>query len=196
MPGAYSVEVYQVSQDGVAKITEALPFNAVLLNQFSLPVQDREALLAFQTEVSELSRVMTGTRSLAQEQQAKLTSIRKAIKQTPGTGVEVYEKVKELDASLKEILYALEGPQARASWEELPPMGMPLNKRLNVMVYTHWRSTSELTKTERDQLEILKEEFPPLLTALEQVVVEIDLLDDRLEELKAPWTPGRVPKLQ
>ncbi len=64
------------------------------------------------------------------------------------------------------------------------------------MVRTHWSSTSELTKTETDQLEILKEEFPPLLTALEQVVEEIDLLDHRLEELKAPWTPGRVPKLE
>jgi len=196
MPGAYSVEVYQVSRDGVSKITEALPFNAVLLNQFSLPVQDREALLAFQKEVSELSRVMTGTRRLAQEQQDKLASIHKAIKQTPGTGIEVFEEVKELETALRDILYALEGPQARASWEELPPMDMPLNSRLNVMVYTHWRSTSELTKTETDQLEILKEEFPPLLSALKKVVEEIDLLDERLEELKAPWTPGRVPKME
>ncbi len=64
------------------------------------------------------------------------------------------------------------------------------------MVRTHWSSTSELTKTESDQLEILKEEFPPLLASLEQIVDEIGQLDSRLEELKAPWTPGRVPKLQ
>ncbi len=195
MPGAYSVEVYQVSREGVSQLTEALPFNAVLLNQFSLPVEDREALLAFQTEVSELSRVMTGTRQLAQEQQAKLASIRTAIRQTPGSGLEVYEKVVELEAALKDILFALEGPKAVASWEELPPMDMPLNRRMNVMVSTHWSSTSELTKTETDQLEILKEEFPPLLSALEQVVGEIAQLDQRLEELKAPWTPGRVPEL-
>ncbi|MDX2431278.1 MAG: hypothetical protein QNK35_10110, partial [Bacteroides sp.] len=195
MPGAYSMEIYQVNRDGVSQLTEALPFNAVLLNQFSLPVQDREALLAFQTEVSELSRVMTGTRSLAQEQQAKLASIRSAIRRTPGSGPEVYEKVVELEAALKDILYTLEGPQARASWEELPPMDMPLNRRMNVMIRTHWASTAELTLTETEQLEILKEEFPPLLTALEQVVYEITFLDQRLEELKAPWTPGRIPEL-
>ena len=37
-------------------------------------------------------------------------------------------------------------------------MEMPLNNRLNVMVRTHWSSTSELTKTETDQLDILKED--------------------------------------
>lgn len=196
MPGAYSVEIYQVNRGGVEQLTEAKAFNAVLLNQFSLPVQDREALADFQKEVSELSRVMTGAGRLANEQQGKLASIRSAIKQTPGSGLEVYEKVEELDAELRNILFALEGPKASASWEELPPMEMPLNKRLNVMVRTHWSSTSELTKTESDQLEILREEFPPLLAALEKVVDEIYKLDKRLEELKAPWTPGRVPELE
>lgn len=195
MPGPYSVELYQVSRKGVEQLTEPVPFNAVLLNRFSLPVQDREALLTFQIEVSELSRVMTGTRQLAREQQGKLSSIRKAIRQTPGSGLEVYEKVVELEAALKDVLFTLEGPRAQASWEELPPMDMPLNKRLNAMVYTHWSSTSELTKTETDQLEILKEEFPPVLAKLEKIVDDITELDSRLEEMKAPWTPGRVPEL-
>ena len=75
-------------------------------------------------------------------------------------------------------------------------MEMPLNNRLRVMVRTHWSSTAELTLTETDQLEILKEEFPPLLADLEEVVEEIRELDQRLEQLKAPWTPGRVPVLE
>ena len=74
-------------------------------------------------------------------------------------------------------------------------MNMPLSRRLNIMIRTHWSSTSELTKTETDQLEILKEEFPPVLAQLEKVVEEIRELDQQLEKLKAPWTPGRVPSL-
>jgi len=195
MPGAYSVEVYQVDRNGVKQLTEPEPFNAVLLNQFSLPVNDREALISFQKEVSELSRVMTGSRQLAREQQSRLDAIGKAIKQTPGSGVEIFEKVQKLDAELKDILFTMEGPEAKASWEELPPMDMPLNNRLRAMVYTHWASTSELTKTETDQMDILKEEFPPVLAKLKLLVAGIDGLDKEMEELKAPWTPGRIPEL-
>jgi hypothetical protein len=74
-------------------------------------------------------------------------------------------------------------------------MDVPLNRRLSVMIRTHWSSTSELTTTETEQLRILKEEFPPLMAQLEQIVDGVNELDRELEALKAPWTPGRVPEL-
>jgi photosystem II stability/assembly factor-like uncharacterized protein len=195
MPGRYSVELFLVARGEVSKLVEPVSFETRLLNQATLPAKNQKALVEFQAEVSELSRVMTGTRQMAREQQAKLASIRKAIKQTPGTGTDVLLDVLELEERLDNILYKLEGPEAKASWEELPPMQMPLNRRLNVMIRTHWSSTSELTKTETDQLAILREEFPPVLMELEQVVAKIGELDKKLEELKAPWTPGRIPEL-
>jgi hypothetical protein len=153
------------------------------------------ALVAFQKEASELTRVMTGTRQLAREQQEKLTAIRKAMKQTPGTGAEMLDQVLKLEAGLEDLLFALEGPEARASSEELPPMQVPLNDRLSVMIRTHWSSTAELTATETEQLRILKEEFPPVLEQLEEIVDEIAQVEAKMEELKAPWTPGRMPEL-
>ncbi len=193
MPDTYSVELHMVARGEVTQLAEPVEFNATLLKHATLPAKDPAALVAFQREVSELSRVMTGARQLAREQQLKLGAIRQAIKQTPGTGQELFLKVKELEAGLEEVLFTMEGPDARASWEELPPMPMPLNRRLSAMIYTHWSSTSDLTRTETDQLEILREEFPPVLGQLEQIVLEISQVEDRLEELQAPWTPGRVP---
>jgi photosystem II stability/assembly factor-like uncharacterized protein len=195
MPGAYSVELYLVARGELSLLAGPVPFNAVLLNQFSLPVQDREALRAFQAEVSEFSRVMTGTLQLAREQEKRLQVLRQALRQTPGSGEELFRKVLELQAEIDDILFALEGPQAQASWEELPPMQMPLNRRLNVMIRTHWSSTAELTQTEKDQLEILREEFPPVLDRLDQAVAAIGEVEHSLEALKAPWTPGRMPQL-
>jgi photosystem II stability/assembly factor-like uncharacterized protein len=195
MPGTYSVELYMVARGEVTKLVEPVTFRASLLQDASLPAGDMKALTAFQTEVSELSRVMTGTRQLAREQQNKLEAIRKALKQTPGTGTAMLEKVQDLETGLEDLLYTLEGPQAGASWEELPPMPVPLNRRLSVMIRTHWSSTSELTTTETDQLEILREEFPPVLARLEAMVNEINQVEKQMEELKAPWTPGRIPEL-
>jgi hypothetical protein len=195
MPGTYTVGMDIVEDGDVIALTEPVAFHAKLLQHATLPAKDFTALVAFQKEVSELSRVMAGTQRLAQEQTGKLGAIKKALVQTPEAGVQMGTRVKELEAQLKDIQYALNGPQARASWEELPPMQMPLNRRLRTMTYTHWSSTSELTKTETDQLEILKDEFPPVLSQLKQVVDEIRELDQELEALKAPWTPGRVPEL-
>jgi len=100
-----------------------------------------------------------------------------------------------LQDEVEQILYKLEGPPAVASWEELPPMEVPLNSRLNVMVRTHWSSTAGLTRTETDQLAILREGFPPVLKQLQEVVDGIAGVEARLEELKAPWSPGRMPEL-
>jgi hypothetical protein len=195
MPGSYTVEIYQVARGEVTQLTDPAAFQAELLNHATLPASDYGALVAFQREVSEFSRVMTGTRQLAREQQTKLEAIRKAMKQTPGTGVEMLDQVLGLERNLDDLLFALEGPDARASWEELPPMQVPLNRRLSVMIRTHWSSTAELTTTETEQLRILKEEFPPVLAQLEEVIAGIAQVEDRLDELKAPWTPGRMPEI-
>ncbi len=195
MPGDYSVELYLVASGEVVSLSEALPFKARLLNQTSLSEQDIQALNAFQSEVSELSRVMTGARALAREQDLKLNTLLRVIRQTPGTGEEIFGRLLSLEREVEDVLYTMEGPRARASWEELPPMDMPLNRRLNILVRTHWSSTSKLTGTEREQLRILKEEFPPVLRRIEKTAAEIELLEQDLEKLKAPWTPGRIPAL-
>jgi len=195
MPGSYSVGMDMVESGKVIAMVEPRQFDATLLQHSSLPVKNQKELVEFQNEVSELSRVMTGTQRLAQEQMEKLAAIKKALIQTPDAGTDLGTRVLNLEGRLRDIQFALDGPSAKASWEELSPMAMPLNRRLSVMIRTHWSSTTELTKTETDQMEILREEFPPLLEQLKQIVQEIDELDAQLEELKAPWTPGRVPTM-
>ena len=195
MPGEYSIELYMVAKGEVSKLVDAVPFRAKLLGQATLPAKNYQEVVDFQAEVSELSRVISGTRQMAREQQVKLNTIRKVIKQTPGTGSAMLTDVLALQDELDQILYKLDGPPAVASWEELSPMEMPLNRRLNIMVRTHWSSTAGLTQTETDQLEILREEFPPVLEQLKEVIDGINKVEARLEELKAPWSPGRIPSL-
>jgi len=195
MPGDFSVELYMVAGGEVTQLVKPVNFKATLLNQATLPARNYQEVVDFQAEVSEFSRVMSGTRQLAREQEVKLNTIRKAIKQTPETGSNMLIDVLELDDRLNNILYKLEGPSAKASWEELSPMEMPLNRRLNLMVRTHWSSTAGLTLTETDQLEILREEFPRVLAQLKEVIDGIHKVEAKLDELKAPWTPGRIPAL-
>ena len=93
-------------------------------------------------------------------------------------------------------LFIFEGPEARASREEIPPYPMPLNRRLGALVYAHYSSTSEVTQTEKDNYEILKVELQPVLDKLNSVHEDIKDLNEKLDDIGAPWTPGRIPALK
>ncbi|MBN1132426.1 MAG: hypothetical protein JXR52_02920 [Bacteroidales bacterium] len=196
MPGVYSVGMEMMVRSEIKKLCDPVAFNAVVLNNTTLPVSDRSEMVDFQNKVSELSRVMMGAESLIQEQSEKIGAIQNALKMAPGADPAMLLKAVELKNGLNDLIYKLEGPSAVASWEELPPMEMPLSRRMNIMIRTHWSSTSELTETEKNQLEILKEEFPPVMEKLKTIMEGIGELDRKLEEIKAPWTPGRFPLLE
>ena len=57
-----------------------------------------------------------------------------------------------------------------------------------------WQTTSAPTNTYKENYRIASEEFKPLLNELKQIL-EIDLknLENEMDNLNAPWTPGRVP---
>jgi photosystem II stability/assembly factor-like uncharacterized protein len=195
MPGTYSVSLDLVSRSGIERLVEPVEFTAELLNRATLPADDRQAVMDYQAEVTELSRVFLGMDRKVDEEAEKIEHILQTALQTPGVPMEVVSEAKDLRRDISSIRYAIDGPSAIASWEELPPMDMPLGRRLNVAVRTHWNNTSGVTSTAKDQLSILKEEFPPLLKRLEQVVSSREALEQALEDAGAPWTPGRMPVL-
>jgi hypothetical protein len=67
--------------------------------------------------------------------------------------------------------------------------------RVQDIVGGHWTSTSVATQTFQDGYQIAAEEFPPVLENL-RMLIEVDLakLEAKLEQINAPWTPGRVPR--
>ena len=99
----------------------------------------------------------------------------------------------DIQKQLEDIMFTFEGPPARASREEIPPYPMPLNRRLSALVYAHYASTSGITETEKDNFAILKAELQPVLETLGSINDDIKVLNEKLDKIGAPWTPGRVP---
>ncbi|MCL6101653.1 MAG: hypothetical protein M1292_04080 [Bacteroidetes bacterium] len=88
----------------------------------------------------------------------------------------------------------MEGVKAKASWEEIPPAEIPIMVRLATITETHSSSTSAITASEKADLAILEEQFPPILEELKQIVQkDIPELESALNSVNAPWTPGRLP---
>jgi hypothetical protein len=74
-------------------------------------------------------------------------------------------------------------------------MDMPLSQRLSEMASASYGTSGDISVIGKEQLEILKSEFPPILARVKKAGEDLQNLDKQLDTVKAPWTPGRVPVL-
>ncbi len=195
VPGEYNVKLSLYQNGEITELTEPKPFECRLLNNRTLPASDHAEMVAFQQKMHELSRVMKGTYSWAKDLKERMQQLRQVTYRTSGAGYDLIKRTRQIDKELDDIIYEFEGRTPPASREENPPAPVALNERLNNMVYTHWRSTSDISNTEKQLYDILADEFPLVLEELKSLYNEKILpLEEELETLKAPYTPGRIPQ--
>jgi len=195
LPGKYNVTISIVTREGIKKLAGPVEFNAKVLRNTTLPASDRAELVAFQKKANELSRAMRGTEALTRQLIKRVEFIKQALLETPQASYEQLQKAEKISMELDDILYKFNGQPSRASQEEVPPEPVPLNLRLETLAYTHWRSTSPITQTEKTAYSILAEEFPAVLEKVKNIYEkEIVPLEATMENLGAPWTPGRIPE--
>jgi len=191
MPGTYKVSMDLVSGGEVQHLAGPVEFVTVPVNNTTLPASDRAAMVAFQNKASVLAgRYMAMERRL-EEQLEKVTYMEQAILQAPGVGMDMMKEARAAEMEIKDLLFALNGPEAPASYEELPPMDMPLKERLMAMIYAHWSSTADITSTEKTQYNILEKNISGLEARTATVSASIQALGEKLNKAGAPWTPGR-----
>ena len=195
LPGKYNVSLAQCVRGEVTELVAPVEFEAVVLNNTTLPATDRKELVAFQKKVSKLIKAVRGANSLSNDLMEKTQFIKQAILKSPDINPDLMKKANKIEAELDEILWDFSGQQPKASREENWPAKPSINERLSSMVYAHWRSTSAITQTQKDTYEIISEEFPPLLEKLKEINnVELKNLERELEKAGVPYTPGRVPE--
>ncbi|MBN2349634.1 MAG: hypothetical protein JXJ22_12380 [Bacteroidales bacterium] len=195
MPGVYYVSMSSSINGELNTLTEKVPFTVVPLNNVTLPAENRSEMVNFQQKVAELTRVMYGISQFNNELTEKLEFLKQANLLARNQSAEINRMISEISIKLDSIEFKMQGHQPLASKEEIPPSEVPLLQRLNSIIEAHYSSTSDITITQKKTLEILLEEFQPLYMQLKQVgEKDLPMLEEKLEEAGAPWTPGRLPK--
>ena len=193
MPGRYFISLSQYVRGEVTELAGPAPFEVVVLNNTTLPAEDREELVAFQDKVSGLTRAMEGARRQASELQNQARVIRQTLQQMPDAPPALVQKVVDIEAELDNIQWTFRGQEPKASDEENWPAQVPLSERLSSILAPHWSSTSAVTQTQKDVYDVLMEEFPPVLEQIRRINdVEMKTIEEELNQIGAPWTPGRV----
>ncbi len=195
LPGEYSVEMALVHNNMVKPIGDAQKFMVNALNNTTLPAPNREEMVSFLRDVNGLSKSMTGAIKATKAIKNEIDIMQQTALYLPDAHHKLLPKLNELDKEIEEILFIFYGSKAKASSEEIPPELEPLYSRLSSIIWGQINSTSAITETSKTSLSILKEKYPPVLNRIETISnVTLPELRTVLDEMNAPYTPGRIPK--
>jgi photosystem II stability/assembly factor-like uncharacterized protein len=195
MPGTYKVSLAMYSKGEIKELAPSESFVCKPLGLATFQASDYNAKNAWIKDASEFSRTMYGTISYTNELSARVNSVLQAVHLAPGSTVEMKKEAERINTEIENIKFIFNGPDAKASQEELPPMDMPLTQRLSEMASAAYGTSSNISTIGKEQLEILKSEFPPILERVKKAGTDLQKLEKELDGIKAPWTPGRIPSL-
>jgi photosystem II stability/assembly factor-like uncharacterized protein len=195
MPGNYKVSLAMYAKGEIRDLAGPVSFTCKPLDIVTFPSTDNSAKLVWLKEASEYARTVYGTMNYTNELLNKTNAVMQSLQYTPSSTPEMKKEAERLITELEAINFRFRGAVAKASSEEIPPSDVPLADRLGEFAITSYSQSGNISQIAKDQLSIIKEEFPPVLARVTRAADDIKKLEIQMDVIKAPWTPGRVPKL-
>ncbi|MEM9495914.1 MAG: glycosyl hydrolase [Pseudomonadota bacterium] len=190
-PGDYTVEIAKRVNGVTTPLGEAQSFTLKPLELSPETTSDPAALLAFQTQTSDLIRAVAGAGEASAEMHDRLAHLKAALDRTPGATPAMAADLKALETRLDDVDVALLGDATVAGRNEPAPLSV--EARVETIRSSAWSSQAPVAGVHEDAYNIAAEEFESVLAELSAIGEGIDGLETSLGELGAPWTPGRLP---
>lgn len=195
LPGKYKVYMSKVHNGVVTKLTEPVTFIAKPLDNVTLPAEDKESLAQFQQKMNDIMGAVQATSKTLKNMQEKVKLIRKTIKISEGTTNEMLEQTYNIQDKLNEFDKILNGDKSisNRAGNQTPS----ISDRVGYIVFTMWYTTSAPTETNKKSYQIAGKQLEDLLVQMKTLNnSEIKALELKLDEINAPWTPGRFPEFK
>jgi photosystem II stability/assembly factor-like uncharacterized protein len=192
VPGKYQVSLSKRVVGVVTPLAGPVEFNVKYVGPQPLPAEDAKALADFQKQVIRLQRDLTAATGTASDLTARLDQVKQVLDQLPTAPTDAREKVRKLIAAHRLVVRSLTGDSFLQSRNENAPMSIA--ERVGDAGGATRALTDRPTGTQREQFKIAREELDGVAAKLRQTA-EKDLkeLEQLLDKLGAPWTPGRLP---
>ncbi len=192
VPGRYSVSMEMI-KDGVTKeMVKPVEFVCKSLNNRTLPAQDSKALADFQQKVMKIGSAVESAKKILADLQSRTKQMKIAYHNTKVTDTEILKSIDEIQSKLNEYSRILTGDASISKRAGNQPMS--IDDRVGYIIFTMWASTSAPTQTNIDSFNIAADSFSDLLKGLKNLYDnDFRSLEQKMDNLNAPWTPGRFP---
>ena len=195
MPGKYFISMAMYAKGEIKELAGPEPFICKPLDIVTLPATNAAAKEKWTKEMAAFAKTAYGAISYATELDGTVNTIMQTIHQMPEAPASLMKEAAALSDEMSEITYLIRGISVGASTEETPPSPVSLSARLSAMSRSLYGNSGDISGIADQQFTILKKEFPVLLERIQKAGKAVDALNAKLDEIKAPWTTGRVPRL-
>ncbi|WP_420463905.1 WD40/YVTN/BNR-like repeat-containing protein [Candidatus Palauibacter sp.] len=190
-PGDYSAQLVVVTAEGAREVGLAQTF-AVRAVPTAEAGTDFGAVVAFQSEASELMRRISSAGEELGRARDRLRHMRAALLEAPAAPLALFGDLDALDSRLQGYAIRIFGDPAR---QRLNESTVPsISNRVGRVIGGHWDTRQTPTATHRRNLEIGETDFGAWLAEFEGFMSgDFMRAEAALEAAGAPWTPGRRP---
>jgi len=193
LPGNYSVTMSKFVDGKITELAGPVEFETEPLDNVLLPAQDRKALVDFQKEINDILGAIQATGKTLKSMEEKINLITKTIKAAENTDPDMLIESNRIMQRLHDFDKKLNGDKSisKRAGNQSPS----ISYRIGYIVFTMWNTTSKPTETNRESYSIASNQLEKLLIEMRALRDDrIKKLEAELEQINAPWTPGRFPQ--
>ncbi len=188
LPGRYKVAL-EKRIDGVATpLSAPQRFTVKSLENSPEIAQNRAEVLAFQKETADLARAVTGTGAASRELRNRLAHLKVSVEALSLPNENQRAEIQQIEAILDQTDVALFGDRTLSSRNEPAPFSV--SARIGQIRGWGWSHQSPTTGSDQAALATARQEFSSAQSQLRNAESRIEALEDELERLGAPYTPG------
>ncbi|HEX8639041.1 MAG TPA: hypothetical protein VF692_13315, partial [Pyrinomonadaceae bacterium] len=190
MPGKYSVTMAIRTGGVVTPLPGTQTFNVTVEGREKMTDAERRTLVAFQKQVSDLQRAVSGASDVATATKTRIGFLKRAANEAPVANQGFINQANQFDDEIDAIINKLRG--GRENTETPPPS---IRSRVAIVADTIRLSSITPTQTQIDQYNLSNVEFQPVLARLRKLIEnDLPAFEKSLEQAGAPLTPGRLPQ--
>jgi hypothetical protein len=192
LPGTYKVFMSKWVSGKETRLTDPAAFEVKMLNNTTLPAEDKAALAEFQRKVRKLNHSVSAAANVVRDLDERVTHYKAALKNITVPHQELYTQITALEEELAKIQRQMFGDSLKRQLDMDAEPGIA--RRVGSIIYEQWNSTSAPTQTQKDNYRITEELFTPIYKQLKEILEQdIKDIEQKLNDIGAPYTPGRLP---
>lgn len=192
LPGEYGVSMFKNVNGEFTKLAGPVSFEVTELNNRTIPASDRKEMAEFKMKTLALDNALRAVGSALSEMNDKIPAYRAATKAfNAPVANKLLQEIDELENKLEEIEMILNGDRTMRTLDL--DGDYTLRSRARNAAFDNMRATTNITGTSKQNYEIAAEEFAPLLEQVKMLKEEFKKMDQKMTDLDAPLTPGRLP---